>query len=383
MTRYRRSIVNLLRGSGSVSESFQLPWVPDLPDWLADEQWVPPGHRAVYAYARSGLRAVLREPEPGLALIPEFLPPGVVSCFRATGHSVEFYPVNADLSLPAERLDNRLRSARPSVVMFVHYFGFADESFPSLVETAHDVGTFVVEDAARGLFSRDDAGRLLGSVGDAAVFSLRKVLPIPHGGLVVASSPTLPEAGQPLTERLELLKRLVTPAESMLRWTKLRGSISEYDHLRHIDYDETELEDPPGLWPPASPGWLSRFDLARSSPRDIVNARRRRYGTLYDGLSGIDGVSVISPSPRPTAAPFGVVLSVPAGRAATDRLIEEIRRAGLPVDAFRWPTGVAPRNLSSYPDAETIRFSTFIVPTHPSLPMSGIDAIIDIIKSTG
>lgn len=354
---------------------------PSLPEWLADETWIPNGDRAVYAFARTGLLALLKQLDPGVALLPEYLPPGVVGCFVDEGFEIEYYGVEADLTLPSSTIEDKLRSGRPSVVMFVHYFGFAAEEFPRLAETAQSVGSFVIEDVARGLFARDRNGRLLGSTGDAAIFSLRKVLPSPHGGLVVSPFEELPPPGKPLPERRELVHSVGLEGARLLGWAPFKDTYAEYDRLRFFDYTTAELDRPPGLWPPRDVGHLSRIGLHRTQPSEIRQARQSRYELAYERLSGTPGLTVLSPPPTEGASPYGVVLSIDGEQTVVNRVLRRLRRRGLPAETFRWPTGIDRQELEAFPGAIPLRFSTFVLPTHPQVSLDVVKRAVETIQS--
>lgn len=129
-------------------------------EWLADERWVPPGPKGLYARARSGLRVVAREDLPAGAtvLLPAYIPRSVVRAFRAGDVSVRYYPIEPDLRYPWRAVRDRIDAVEPEAVLFVHYFGFADPAFDDLAGTARAVGATVIEDCARALFARDAPG---------------------------------------------------------------------------------------------------------------------------------------------------------------------------------------------------------------------------------
>lgn len=353
---------------------------PSLPGWLSDETWIPAGDQRVYAFARTGLLALLHQLESGTALIPEYLPPGVVRCFVDAGFDIEYYGVEPDLTLPSSTIEAKLRSVRPTVVLFVHYFGFADEAFPRLAETAQSEGSFVIEDIARGLFGRDRGGRLLGSTGDAAIFSLRKVLPNPHGGLVVSSGDELPPPGEPLRERRELVHSMGVAGARLIGWAPFKDTYAEFDRLRFYDYAGADVDHPHGLWPPRSVGHLSRIGLNRTDPSDVRRARQSRYELAYEGLSGTPGLTVLSPPPAEWACPYGVVVSTQREQQVATRILRRLRRRGLPAETFRWPTGIDRQELDDFPGAIPLRFSTFVLPTHPQVSHQVVERAVETIQ---
>ncbi len=335
---------------------------------------MPPGNRAVYAYARSGLRAALAELGLGpgdTALLPAFISSSAVWPFHDLGIDVSYYPVTRSLSLRSGLAD-RIERLEPEVVLFVHYLGFPDQEFGRLAAAARDVGATVVEDCARGLFSRDDQGRLLGTTGDISLFSLRKVLPAPHGGLVVASEAHVPQPATSIPERSYLVSALGRPIASLLpeRPPSTTPSITE------IDRNGDGLSAPSGP-PDAAPGRLSRLGLSRSEPTDIARARRDRYSRVRDRLRDVPELELLTPAVHDGGCPYGVAVRLPGGPDLRDRLFHRLRRLGFPAERFRWRMAYGEPSLEEFPGAVELHDTMLVVPTHQALPWRIVDATAD------
>lgn len=104
------------------------------------------------------------------------------------GLDVRCYRVTNELEIDLEDLERRLRSGARAVVI-THYFGFP-QPLEALRALCDRYGAFLVEDCAHALFSDNLQGNL-GRVGDIAVYSMRKTLPIPNGGAMIANNPQL------------------------------------------------------------------------------------------------------------------------------------------------------------------------------------------------
>lgn len=363
------------------SPRFRLRWLrptgPPFPSWLSDEAWVPPGNREVYSAARSGLAVVCERVHPDVVLLPVFLPLDVVRVFRRAGADVQFYPPNRDLSLPVGEVCARLRTTDSAVVVFAHYFGFADANFQALVSAARKAGAFVVEDVARGLFARDEDGRLLGSTGDASVFSLHKVLPVPHGGLVTARTIELPTPDTSVTDHRSLAVSAGVAGARLVDWFPL-ALADGLPEVRSIDRPRNGSAG--GCTPIVAPGQVSRLGLSRCDPAEIQAGRLARYTELRKRLLGVDGLEVLTPPPYEGACPYGIAVHVREGRAACDDVFRALRSRSLPADVFRWPMPVGPAGEDELPDAVALRESTLVVPTHQQLPAAAIEPIVHTIK---
>lgn len=351
------------------------------PAWLDDDRWVPSGERALYSYAKSGLYAVLDQLDRGVALVPDYLPRGVLYLIHRLGFDVAYYPVGHDLRLDAGVVETRLAETEPAVAMFVHYLGFADPAFDDLARAAREQGAFVVEDAPRGLFARDEQGRLLGSTGDAAVFSPHKCLPVPNGGLVVSRTLPLPAPERTRPEGRDLLASVAKTGMQVVGWSG--GDSPSPPSFRVLDYTEDPESVPlaDGVWPPASPGRLSRLALRRCDPERYQADRLARYASFHERLGRIDGIEVNTPAPFEGACPYGVHVSVPTGEDACTAVFTALRERGLAVERFPWPIGVPEADLGAFPDAERLRLACLVFPTHPQLPARSVEPVAETIEA--
>lgn len=363
-----------------------LRWRPPAePGWLDDDEWLPAGSRGLYATAKTGLMAVLETWRTGgspVAMLPEYLPPGVVQAFRRMEFEVRPYPVEADLTLPVDRVLAEIDDVEPDVVLLAHYFGFADPAFQAVVAGARAVGAKVVEDCARGLFGRDMDGQLLGSTGDAAIYSPHKTLPVPNGGIVVAPGTSLPTPARRVPESRDLA---VSAAVSTLRLLRRppperSGNRNRTESIRTLDATGT-ADLGAWVWPPAAVGHLSRCGMAATEPAAVQRARHGRYEALRSRLLSVDGVTVRSPEAPAGASPHGVVVTVNGSRAACDDVAAALRRRGLPVERFQWPLTIDAAALDAFPGARALRERLLVLPCHQQVPPRAIEPMVDTVRA--
>ena len=105
------------------------------------------------------------------------------------GLRVRCYRVGGDLEVDLDDLRRRM-DREVKAVLVTHYFGFG-QRLDELKTLCDRRGVFLVEDCAHALFS-DNASGDLGRAGDAAVYSIRKTLPLPNGGAVLFNNPGIP-----------------------------------------------------------------------------------------------------------------------------------------------------------------------------------------------
>jgi len=139
-------------------------------------------------------------------LVPSYNCGAEIDPIVKQGCGVQLYKVNTDLSIDTENLKKKI-AHRTKAVLVIHYFGF-----PQPVDLIRDIcnehGLYLIEDCSHALFSMY-CNRPLGSFGDVAVFSMRKFLPVPDGGILVINNSALqlPEGLRPPTFKYEMHKR--------------------------------------------------------------------------------------------------------------------------------------------------------------------------------
>lgn len=360
--------------SGPAAElpRFRLRWLldetPTKPTWLDDDEWIPRGNRQLYSQAKQGLYAWLNTLEAnGPVLLPAYVPGGVTWAVLAAGFDVEYYPVSSDLSLSVEDVSAAIRRSDPAAVLFVHYFGFVSEGFDDLVEVARRQGAAVIEDCARGLFGRDRRGRLLGSVGDLAVFSLHKTMPMPNGGLAVSKAGPLPSADR------EQREWGTVPRLAVL-WAAHRLGINTESrpHIkRPPDRDPSEVSPKRSI---SGPGPLSNRALSRGCPSSIRSAREGGYRALRALLADETPLTVVTPPIYDGAAPFGVAALADTS-VLRERYLHRLHNRGLPCEVLTWPFVYRHEEARRFPGAETLRSRLLVFPLHQQLDGEVIGAI--------
>ncbi len=154
----------------------------------------PPTRRFEYHQnARTAFRAFLERTGDDPILLPAYVGwspregSGVFDPLRETGRRAAFYRVDNRLRVDLDDFQNALLRECPAGVVLIHYFGFVDPSYRQLVQLAHDHGSWVLEDEAHALLTDLVAGTT-GRLGDAAILSLHKMLPLNEGGALITNN---------------------------------------------------------------------------------------------------------------------------------------------------------------------------------------------------
>lgn len=255
--------------------------------------------RLCYPAARDGFRDMLAHIPDGATrgiLLPAFIGwspregSGMFDPVRGTNTPVAFYEPTPDLLVDLRRLENALDQYRPAVTVLIHYWGRSDPQTAAVAALVRRYGSILVEDLAHGFYTRL-RGSQAGAWGDANLYSLHKMLPLPQGGMVEYRDLSL------LTGQRET-------------FPELAAQIWEYDWAAIADRRRANfaamtdlLREVPGyecdfslIWPE-----LDAFDVPQSLPIRVHNGSRDRiyselnaqgfgmtsiYHTLIDDLRG-------------------------------------------------------------------------------------------------
>jgi perosamine synthetase len=310
-------------------------------------------------------------------LVPAYICRAAIDPLIAYGVNVDFYRVKPDCSIDLDDLEARITS-RTQAVLIVHYFGFPQPLTPlARLCAAHRLA--LIEDCAHVL-SGDTEGKPIGSLGDAAVFSWRKFLPVYDGADLVMNRPaqkagvectkesglftlkvaanmldaSLTRTRQPL---LKLAYRSLRAGEAMFRKVakrSLQKSPMMQAETTSLSFDEHSVN-----WPMSR---LSRWTKNHSNIGNIVAARRRNYQTLLEELSSASHVKALFPNLPPTVCPWVFPVMF------TDRTDAHLslRRRGIPAvtwDGVRHPQ-VAHGN---FVDSDFLYENLVFLPVHQCL----------------
>lgn len=128
-----------------------------------------------------GMRALGLKPGDAI-LVPALMCGTPLSMLEKRGFRLRYYRVDRNLAADLESIKSQIDEVTKAVLV-VHYFGFP-QPLEGIIELANSFGLFLVEDCAHAFLSR--AGdRFLGTFGDVAIYSLRKSLPVPDGGVLL------------------------------------------------------------------------------------------------------------------------------------------------------------------------------------------------------
>lgn len=247
-------------------------------------------------------------PAGSTILVPAYHQGVEIETLLVAGYRLHYYRLDDRLGIDFADLERRM-DKDVSALYVIHYFGRAQPLEPiRRYCDAHNLK--LIEDCALSLFTRDN-GTWVGSVGDLALFSVYKTLPLPHGGFLVTRqarsrnglrrAPWRSTAAQTLDlmhlgldsnqwgRRLDLwLGRASHWVAQRIGWDR-NGTITSGGAL----WDSRLLGYRASAWTV----WLMQF----IDREQVVARRRANYQRLAERLRGLVGRGDALPFPELTA----------------------------------------------------------------------------------
>lgn len=332
------------------------------------------GRDAIY----HGLRALSRvEPSRRTVLLPSFHCSSQIEAAEAAGLRCEFFPVRTDATVDLDEIARRLHDD-VLALMVIHYFGWPLD-LDGLSALARERGVALFEDCALSLFSQH-RGRPVGTVGDLAIFSLRKFLPVRDGGLLRLNRPDL--TAEPPTRTPSSLRPAVGAvaralgAGSLIRVGKRLLGRSNGESRAPSTPDE--LERPRDFEVEQADQGISsfaRYIARRIRPAEVIEHRRRAYELLDGRLRGHPRYRPLFPSLPEGVCPLSLILVHP------DRDAFEARLAEQDVEAYCFGRHPHPSlDRAEFPETRVLSDQTLAIPAHQGLSERDLERVADAVR---
>lgn len=353
--------------------------------------WFQSGRVYYLHKARTGiahLSELLRLDVGDEILMPSYNCGTEVDPFLRKGLSVVLYRVDKLSRIDVADLQDRV-TKKTKCIYVTHYFGFP-QSLGALKQFCRERGLYLIEDCALSLFSADGTTKL-GTLGDVAVFSFPKSLPVPDGGALVVNNSRLEVAewrvGAPKTitilkGMLPLLKAaalrglsrrgLLTPVYGLavrlqraLRLSLKSSAPDGWSKLPESYYYSPEMTD-------RKMSLLTRRVLSRFDFMAIIEKRRanfQRYVEIFSGYNKITPLFVKLPS--------GVCpLHFPILVQRRNQVYADLNEKG--IDAIPWWAGYH-RELSwkKFDEARFLKDSVLALPIHQDLDEGDMEFVAE------
>lgn len=239
--------------------------------------------------ARSVIALVVECLRPSSVWMPSYLCDVMLKA--VDGSVVQFYPVDAHLRIASSEWIDKLREG--DLVVFIDYFGFPTDS--EMVHKAKEKRAWVLEDASQALLSSTTQ-----PAADFILYSPRKYLGVPDGGILVLNRPELLMCDQQLSSPppdwwLSSLQASVQRCE----FDRFGGERNWFDVYKRVDRE--------GPLVPHQMSELSKLLLQRHFDySSIAQRRRNNYEILLERLDQFALLAYLPPGIVPLGFPVRV-----------------------------------------------------------------------------
>ncbi len=323
-------------------------------------------------------------------LIPAYICAAAVEPIRAYGAKPIFYRVNKDCSADLVDVERKIGPCARALLS-VHYFGFPNRNIRELRNLCDLRDLLLIEDCAHVLCGEMD-GFPLGHLGDAAVFSFRKFLPITDGaelrlnrqaeGMSIelrreAFTSTFKHAVNLAEQRWPAISSAIKPLSNVAKFLHRMSSQRSQEvptQQGEVLHGNSEARFDPGLLRlPMSR--LSKWIMAHSDMEAVVERRRDNYFRLAVALRDISGVEMLFPELPAGVCPW----TLPLTFERLSYVHKLLRERGIP--AVAWDA-VRPQELgrTEFHDAEFLYENLFFLPVHQNLEQRHLDEMVSAIK---
>jgi dTDP-4-amino-4,6-dideoxygalactose transaminase len=319
--------------------------------------WRVQDDRLAFVNASSALASLVKARKSGAVWLPASICPEFARAVAAD--RLRYYPLDADLSPRVDFLREAVRAG--DLLVGVDFFGrLPGEAFIEFTAARPDV--LFIEDCAQAI----DTGRP--PWGDWRLFSPRKLVGVPDGGLLV-----------PCSDRAE-----AATVGGSVRHGCDTAALAQPQLARFEDAEEADSEVW-HAWNRAKEEMLSVSDRRASrlswtilgllDPDAIVRQRRRNFETLASRLSTWSFL----PETAPRYVPFGFPVRLPSERrdGVRDRLY---RHRVFP--AVHWAS--LPSSASEFPDEHALASGLLTLPCDQRYGDAEMERVADLfLKAVG
>jgi dTDP-4-amino-4,6-dideoxygalactose transaminase len=271
---------------------------------------------------------------------------------------------NIDLDQAAALVTDKTRA-----ISVVHYLGLPVD-MDRVKEIAASRSLFVVEDCAIALGARID-GTHVGLLGDIGCFSFYPVKHITTG-----------EGGMVITTREDIAERVSKQRAFGID----KSFVAERRHSGAYDVEFLGMNYRLG-----EIGAALGIEQMKRLP-GFLEVRARNYRALFDGLSGVEGLDLVSSDDRgPFAASHYCLvarLNSPLDEQR-EQVVEGLKTRGVGASVY-YPKPLPDTSYyaalgqagDAYPEARRISYGSIALPVAPHVTEGDIDRIVDAVRET-
>ena len=355
---------------------------------------------------RSSLLAILSALEIGRGdevLLQGFTCNAAVNPIIKLGARPVFVDIDDTLNIDPVVLKKKL-TTNSKVVIVQHSFGWPAQ-MKEISEIVKENNLFLIEDCAHSLGARWE-GRLCGTLGDAAFFSLGrdKIISSVFGGLVVINNEKLIDKIQAFQEKTGypsnfwIFQQLLHPfltnyvvvptyALSAILGKLLLGALHVFSILSKAVYKKEKRGELSGQFPKKLPNALAILGLHQFKKLERFNKHRRGVAEIYS--KELDRNNFILPFNKDKSAIEPVFMRYPAlSNKDTDYVLGRARERKIFLDDGWRKSPIVPSDTDlkrvgyqsgSCPRAEEAARMIVNLPTHINVSKKDVQKIIDFL----
>jgi len=180
----------------------------------------------LFLSARCAIQHLIQSLQPPQVWMPSYLCCSMLDAVDKNSTKLQFFPIGSDLAVAS--LDWLDLLVPGSLVVLIDYFGFPCDA--QLVQEVQRRGAFVLEDASQALLSTH-----VGLYSDFVVYSPRKIVGVPDGGILQYKRGHLPKAVKLLPPPYEWWLKALEACIARREFDKFGGERQWYELFREIE----------------------------------------------------------------------------------------------------------------------------------------------------
>lgn len=323
-------------------------------------------------------------------LVPAYNCGSEIDPFLRYNLKVIFYRVDRNANIDIEDIRRRVTN-RTKVIYVTHYFGWPHK-IEELSDYCRKNKINLIEDCALSLFS-NPVDFPIGVLGDAAIYSFPKTLPVPDGGaLVVGNDIQLSEISKQtpgfsviLNNMFPLIKR------TALRLSEKMGLYCFLPHclIRSRNHGSNTVSVTPAGLPEMPQSYyydkaieklaaskITHRILYHSSIETVVRCRRDNYSALFEMIKKVKKICPLYKELPDGVCPLYLPVLVENREAVSIRLNE------MGIMVVQWWAGFhGGFDWAEFPEAQYLKEHLLAIPIHQQLTQQNIDYIISSLQS--
>lgn len=315
-------------------------------------------------------------------LVPAYNCGSELDPLARAGVNLIAYRVDRAMRIDLDDINHRV-TPQTKAVYVIHYFGFP-QSLDGVRRFCDERGLPLIEDCALALLTGTDEHRV-GILGDIAIYSLRKLFPVPDGGAIVLNNhnlrddyPVTAPAKSAVTRRLlpllarsmrQSVPRMMRAMEwpfRIVRDNALSPSLAREDTSQAAAGANRSPLASDDHFDPRIAEWgmskVSRRIISHCDRGSIIGFRRRNYLHLLDQLRDIAELTPLWPYLPDDVCPVAFPVTTPHRNELCDALISR------GVGAIPWWAGYhSAIRWEDHPDAVWLKDHVLALPVHQGL----------------